>query len=192
MPTTEVNGGAVLESERLTLRPVANEDISAIVALAGDVEVAQWTVSIRHPLSEGQVTEWLAGCVAGREHAFAIQPKDENKLIGIVGITVMGDGKKGEIGYWIGRPYWGNGFATEAVRRVLLHGFGALGLAEIEATVFPGNDRSVQVLAKTGFSETGSDHRAAPARGGDRNVIVYTLTKRDFARVALSQAVGRL
>lgn len=204
MPTTEVD---VLDTERLTLRPVASEDLPAIVALAGDGEVAQWTVSIRHPLSETEVTAWLARSTAGGEHAFAILRKGESELIGVVGITVMagGDsgghagghaeghagGHRGEIGYWIGRPYWGNGFATEAVRRVLLHGFGALGLAEVEATVFPGNDRSVQVLNKTGFIETGSAERTAPARGGDREVVVYTLTRAAFARVALSQAVGR-
>jgi RimJ/RimL family protein N-acetyltransferase len=195
MATTEVDGGGVLDTERLTLRPVAGEDLPDIVALAGDAEVAQWTVSIRHPLSEPEVAAWLASCAAAGEHAFAILPKGESKLIGVVGITVMaaGDasGHRGEIGYWIGRPYWGNGFATEAVRRVLLHGFGALGLAEVEATVFPGNDRSVQVLNKTGFIETGSAERATPARGGDREVIVYTLTRAAFARSAPSQAVGR-
>lgn len=192
MPTTEVD---VLDTERLALRPVAREDIPAIVALAGDAEVAQWTVSIRHPLSEAEVTAWLASRTAGGEQAFAILRKGESALIGVVGITVRAGadagGQKGEIGYWIGRPYWGKGFATEAVRRVLLHGFGTLGLAEVEATVFPGNDRSVQVLNKTGFIETGPAERAAPARGGDREVMVYTLTRAAFARLALSQAVGR-
>ena len=199
MAITEVDGGTVLDTERLTLRPVASEDIPAIVALAGDAEVAQWTVSIRHPLSETEVTAWLASSTARGEQAFAIMRKGESELIGVVGITVMAggdagghaDGHKGEIGYWIGCPYWGNGFATEAVRRLLLHGFGALGLTEVEATVFPGNDRSVQVLNKTGFIETGSVERAAPARGGDREVKVFTLTRGAFARVALSQAVGR-
>ena len=191
MPTTEAEGADVLATERLTLRPVASQDLKAIVALAGDVEVAQWTVSIRHPLSEAEVKVWLASRSAKGERAFAILLKGTGQLIGVVGITVLADGDKAEIGYWVGRPYWGNGYATEAVRRVLLHGFGALGLAEVEATVFPGNDRSIQVLTKIGFAETGSGRRDAPSRGGDREVIVYTLTRADFARIALSQAVGR-
>jgi RimJ/RimL family protein N-acetyltransferase len=77
------------------------------------------------------------------------------------------------------------------VRRVLLYGFGPLGLTRVDACVFPGNDASIRVLTNTGFSKARTASRAAPARGGDREVIVYSLTRREFARVTLSQAVGR-
>lgn len=191
MPTTEADGGTPLATERLNLRPVEKGDLPAIVTLAGDSEVAEWTVSIRHPLSPKQVNEWLAGCADAGEHAFAILRKGEDRLIGVVGLTVDPSGESAEIGYWVGRDYWGQGYATEAVRRVLLFGFGVLGLAQVDAFVFPGNDASVRVLTNTGFEKARTASRAAPARGGDREVIVYSLTRSEFARVTLSQAVGR-
>lgn len=190
MPITGADGGAVLETERLTLRPVAGGDLSDIVTLAGDIEVARWTASIRHPLGETEVAAWLARRTKSGEHAFAILRKGESGLIGVVGITVTAGADKGEIGYWIGRRYWGCGFATEAVRRVLAHGFAVLGLDEVEATVFPGNDRSARVLDKTGFTESKSVQRAAPARGGDCEVIVYTLAREVFGRLTRSRAAG--
>lgn len=190
MPITEVDVCAVLETGRLTLRPVAGGDLADILELASDIEVARWTTSIPHPLSGTQVQAWLADRAASGEHAFAVLPKGGSQLIGVIGITVIPGGDKGEIGFWIGRPYWGRGFATEAVRRVLLHGFGFLGLAVIEASVFRGNDRSARVLIKAGFNECGSATRAAPARGGDREVIIYTLTREDFARSGLARDEG--
>ena len=123
--------------------------------------------------------------------AYAVIQKGADRLIGVVGLTLREDGDSAEIGYWIGRAYWGEGFATEAVRRVLLHGFGVQGVNRVEATVFPGNEPSIAVLTKIGFTETGSDSRAAPARGGPRDVLIYSLTRSDFARITLSQAVGR-
>jgi RimJ/RimL family protein N-acetyltransferase len=191
MPTTEADGGTPLATERLNLRPVEKGDLPAIVRLAGDSEVAEWTVSIRHPLTPKQVNEWLAECRGEGEYAFAILRKGEDGLIGVVGLTVGDGGESAEIGYWVGRDYWGNGYATEAVRRVLLYGFGVLGLSQVDASVFPGNGASIRVLANTGFAKAHTASRAAPARGGEREVIVYTLTRGEFARVTLSQAVGR-
>jgi len=173
------------------LRPVEKVDLPAIVTLAGDKAVAEWTVSIRHPLTPKQVNEWLALRHEEGEHAFAILRKGEEGLIGVVGLTVDDGGESAEIGYWVGREFWGRGYATEAVRRILLFGFGVLGLTQVDAFVFPGNDASIKVLTNTGFSKARTASRASPARGGDREVIVYTLSRAEFARVTLSQAVGR-
>jgi ribosomal-protein-alanine N-acetyltransferase len=191
MPTTEADGGTPLATERLTLRPVEKIDLPAIVRLAGDSEVAEWTVSIRHPLTPKQVNEWLSGCAGAGEHAFAILRKGEADLIGVVGLTVDDGGESAEIGYWVGREFWNQGYATEAVRRVLLFGFGVLGLTQVDAYVFPGNDASIRVLTNTGFAQARTGSRTAPARGGEREVIVYSLPRKEFARATLSQAVGR-
>jgi RimJ/RimL family protein N-acetyltransferase len=80
---------------------------------------------------------------------------------------------------------------TEAVRRVVRHAFGDLKLTAIEAGVLPGNERSVGVLIKSGFDVEGRATRPAPARGGDREVLLFEATRASFARAALSQAVGR-
>ena len=74
---------------------------------------------------------------------------------------------------------------------MLVHGFGLLSLQQIEANVFPDNEASMRVLTKTGFNKTGTSINPAPARGGDREVVVYHVTRADFARAVLAAAVGR-
>jgi 8-oxo-dGTP diphosphatase len=190
MPITAADGGQDLATQRLNLRPVTASDIPLIVDLAGDAEVAEQTTSIPHPLTGPQVEDWLAGHSTDNECTFAVTRKDDGQFIGVVGLT-QSDGDQAEIGYWIGRTFWGNGFATEAVRRVLRHGFGPLGMKQIEASIFPENAASARVLDKTGFTRAGLSAVPAPARGGDREAIVYTVDRVGFARAALSAAVGR-
>jgi len=182
---------AELATERLLLRPVVREDIPRIAALAGDARVAETTRSLPHPLTIAQVTGWFESLPARREHAFAITIKEEAALIGVVALTVAPDGGKAEIGYWLGHDHWGKGYMSEAVRRVVRHAFGDMKLTSIGADVFVGNDRSVGVLVKAGFDVEGRATRPAPARGGDREALVFHATRASFARAALSQAVGR-
>jgi RimJ/RimL family protein N-acetyltransferase len=195
MPITEAEGHPALVTARLALRPVAESDFEDIVSLAGDARVAEWTTRIPHPLTREDVAEWHAranhaGTGPG-EHIFAITLKDNGLLVGVCSLTVAGDGAPAEIGYWIGQPHWGHGYATEAVRRLTVHGFGTLKLSRIDGPVFEGNARSARVLEKAGFEALGQQTLDAPARGGTREAIVYKMERADFARVLLSQAVGR-
>lgn len=196
MPSTEANGGPTgagpeLATERLLLRPVAEADIPAIVELAGDAAVSGWTGSIPHPLDAEAVTAWLASHGAEGERTFAVTAKEDGALIGMIGIMPVAGTPRAEIGYWIGRPYWGRGFATEALRRIVTFAFAELGLARLEAGVFVGNAASARVLEKAGFKACDRRYRPAPARGGNRETVIYALTRIEFARAALSAAVGR-
>ena len=188
-------GGGALATERLVLRPVAEGDFAEIATLAGDARVAEWTARIPHPLERDDTVAWHGtlnrrGCGAG-EYAFAVRLKADDTLIGCIGLTVADDERNAEIGYWIGVPFWDNGYATEAVRRMVMFVFGALRLARIEAPVFAGNARSARVLEKAGFEARGHAKLDAPARGKAVDAVLYRMERADFARVALSQAVGR-
>jgi RimJ/RimL family protein N-acetyltransferase len=182
---------AELATERLVLRPVARDDLPRIVALASDRRIAEMTRALPHPLTVALATDWFDSLAARREHAFAIASKEGGALIGAITLTLDVDGKKAEIGYWLDHAHWGQGVMTEAVRRVVRHAFGDLKLTAIEAGVLPGNERSVGVLIKSGFDVEGRATRPAPARGGDREVLLFEATRASFARAALSQAVGR-
>ncbi|MFT5538718.1 MAG: RimJ/RimL family protein N-acetyltransferase [Alphaproteobacteria bacterium] len=185
----------ILATARLVLRPLVESDFEDIVSFAGDERVAEWTTVIPHPLTREDVAEWHAGTnhtgAGPGEHVFAITIKDEGLLAGVGSLTVASDGAPAEIGYWIGQPHWGHGYATEAVRRLTVHGFGTLKLLRIDAPVFEGNARSARVLEKAGFEARGQQTLDAPARGGTREAIIYKMERADFARVILSQAVGR-
>lgn len=180
-----------LATPRLVLRPVARGDIATIARLANDSRIAETTLSLPHPLSVEQVTAWFDDLANRHERAFAITLKADGLLIGVVSLTAVPDSSRGVIGYWLGYAHWGQGLMTEAVRRVARFAFGDLKLAGLEAAVFPGNDASVRVLLKSGFEEAGQAKCPAPARGGDREVLLFKATRASFAVMALSQAVGR-
>lgn len=196
MPITGADRNRSFATERLTLRPVAEEDFDDIATLAGDSRVAEWTARIPHPLAYENVAAWQStlsrqGDGPG-EHAFAVRLKEGGQLVGVVALTVSDDTCLAEIGYWIGFDFWNNGYATEAVRRLTVFGFGQLHLARIEAPVFAGNARSAHVLERAGFEARGHTKLEAPARGKAVDAVLYRMERADFARVALSAAVGRL
>jgi RimJ/RimL family protein N-acetyltransferase len=143
---------AVLETGRLVLRAPGRQDAKAIAALAGDIRVAEKTARIPHPYGIEDAEQFLASVNKGDgEICFAIV--HDATLIGLCGIA-RGDGGA-EIGYWLGVPYWGRGFATEAVRGVIDHAFGELGHATLQAGALVGNPASRRVLEKCGFQWTG-------------------------------------
>src|SRR5262249_39250058 len=118
-----------LTTQRLLLRPLHPDDAADVQRLAGHRAIADTTLSIPHPYLDGMAEEWIrSGAVAwekGRAAAFAITENGE--LRGVVTMALDPRSRCGELGYWIGEPYWGRGLASEAVRAVLEFGFGELG-----------------------------------------------------------------
>ena len=192
MATTAPDGE--LATQRLVLRPVAAGDVPEIVALAGDIRVAERTANMPHPLSAADVEAWRAGLAANGERAYAVCDRDDGALIGVVSLMA---GKKAagavpvQLAYWIGVLHWGKGYATEAARRLLRFAFGDMGLTQVEALVMSGNDRSTRVLEKLGFISGEERTVPAPARGGPVRVRAWYIDRAGFAAAALSAAVGR-
>jgi hypothetical protein len=99
-----------IRTQRLLLRAPAPGDARAIAELAGDYEVASMTGTIPHPYSEEMAVDWIESLQAGEEGvAFAVDLDGE--LIGCVGYRPT-EKNHAEMGYWIGKPYWGMGYAT--------------------------------------------------------------------------------
>ena len=176
-----------LETPRLRLRPLAPADAPAIRALAGDFEVARWTARIPFPFPEGAAEAFIAAASAdlgsGDELALAIAAReDSNRLLGCCGLMRRADGSF-ELGYWLGRPFWGRGYATEAVSALADHAFRATGTAYLRAGIFPDNRASEHVLLKAGFSEAGTDWCPTPARDFDGlETRLFVLTREAWAR----------
>lgn len=145
--------GAPLTSERLRYRRLDERDVPALVALAGDAEVARFTAFIPHPFAETDARDYLVRALAENHTVFAIERSIGAELIGCIRIEPYGE--VGDIGYWIGRPHWGTGYATEAVRRIARFGIREMGLVALEAEVIEGNAASIAVLEKSGFRMTG-------------------------------------
>lgn len=147
-----------LRTSRLLLRPFVPADAAAVSRYAGAREVAATTANIPHPYREETAVEWIAcheGWWAAREQVvFAIETSSE-PVIGAIGLVLAPPHRRAELGYWIGVPFWGRGFATEAARAVVGFGFEELGLRRIQAIHFATNPASGRVLAKTGFTVEG-------------------------------------
>lgn len=142
-----------MKTERLFLRPLRPDDAPRIAKLAGDWAVASMTGRIPYPYSVETAQQWLNGLAEG-EKAFAIDHAGE--LIGICGYTREADGAA-HIGYWIGKPYWGRGFATEAARALMNHGFTKGGVKRFYGHHFADNLTSARVIEKLGFRPLGAD-----------------------------------
>jgi RimJ/RimL family protein N-acetyltransferase len=158
-----------MKTARLNLRTVVHADAARIAALAGDWDVASMTGRIPFPYSEEAAHHWVDG-LAEREEVFGIELNGE--LIGICGFTLDTDGDA-ELGYWIGKPYWGQGYATEAARAVMAHGFAKSGVRRFICKHLTGNDASEHVIRKLGFRSTGSSTGWCEARQCELPAMTY-------------------
>ena len=154
----------VLETERLILRAPRFEDAEAIATLVNDRRIAENTLRIPHPYALADAQAFLTAANTGDgEIAFLICTQGTTALgTTALGATVLGccgiaklDGRTPEIGYWLGVPFWGKGYATEAARAVIDHAFGELGYDTLLAGARVSNPASRRVLQKCGFQWTG-------------------------------------
>ena len=176
MPTTVPE----LVTDRLLLRGLTPEDAVAIAPLVDDWEVARYTSHIPHPYTVQMADEFIAAQAEAPENGskvFAVVLRGEGKLIGCVGLHREMGAPNGEIGYWMGRKYWGQGYASEAVQRVVDYAFTDLGMGELEAGAVPVNKASHRVLAKAGFIAWDVREEEAPARGYPLQLIMRRLKR---------------
>jgi RimJ/RimL family protein N-acetyltransferase len=147
----------LLRTERLVLRPFSLTDVPAVTRLISAREVAATTLRIPHPYNEEHARRFISECPAkaetGQAFAFAVTALDE--VCGGIGLHIEAQHRHAELGYWIGVPYWGRGYATEAARAVVGFGFETLKLERIFAHHFATNPASGRVLQKIGMKHEG-------------------------------------
>lgn len=174
-----------LETERLILRPMRRSDVAAIVALAGDEAVATKTASIPYPLTSREAESWLDRHLRSgddREVVFAIEHKRDRAFLGAIGLLNTGTREPAPMGYWLGRPYWNQGYMTEAIQRLLDYAFTELNVMTVRAAAYPDNPASMRVQEKAGMTFVGREMEPAPARGGNREVLVREITRAEWLR----------
>jgi RimJ/RimL family protein N-acetyltransferase len=142
----------VLETERLMLRGPRRGDAKAIAALANDRRIAANTARIPHPYGVADAEQFIAS-VNRRDGEVCFVMVLGERLIGACGLDPHEDGP--ELGYWLGTPYWGRGFATEAARAVIDHAFGELEHETIRAGARVSSPASRRVLEKCAFQWIG-------------------------------------
>lgn len=149
-----------LYSQRLRLRPLEYSDGAAITRLLRERDIALTAANMPYPFSEADARAWIAdthtSAHLGSAYIFGIIQQRDDIFTGAIGLDLHGAHYRGEVGYWIGKPYWGQGFASEALRRVLQFGFEELDSNRIEANCYDYNIASARVMEKAGMIYEGT------------------------------------
>lgn len=173
-----------LSTERLVLRPFTLADGPVVEDLAGAREVADTTLAMPHPYPAGGGAMWISTHADNWSRnsvlALAVCDRQSQDLLGAVSLHVDEMHRHGEIGYWIGAKYWGNGYATEAARAMVDYGFTELGLHRVQARHFIRNPASGRVLQKIGMTLEGT-HRDLYVRWDQfETVDVYAVLESEW------------
>jgi len=172
----------VLRSARLSLRAPEPADLDRLAHLANDAEIARMLERMPHPYSRADGEAWLAG-IGGDPAKLEFAIDDGSGFIGA--LSLRGLDETPVIGYWLGRPYWGRGYMSEAVGTALawIFGawtFGARSAQAVEARVMTENSGSRNVLAKLGFRDIGETDCASLACGETRPARRYRLDRTTY------------
>lgn len=146
----------VLQTDRLRLRRPEESDLPRIAELANDIDVARMTTRMPHPYAFKDAVEFYVRIQdhdSARERVFLVEDRQAGPA-GMLGFHPNEEGRC-EIGYWLGRPFWGRGLATEAAEAALAWAGEGWGRRYLTAGHFADNPRSGEVLCKTGFLYTG-------------------------------------
>jgi len=144
-----------LQTLRLRLRQYTEADIPGLLPLVGAKEVAATTLRITHPYTKQDARDFFELAKAPDKLGLAITLRNDGRQIGGIGLRVDQQHQHAELGYWLGVPYWGQGYATEAAREVLRYGFEDLRLHRIFASHFKHNPASGRILQKLGMHHEG-------------------------------------
>lgn len=176
--------GHPLLTARLRLRPLTEADVPRMAELLDDWEMVRLTALIPHPYGQDDGRSFLAAMAERRARGVAavlgMERTLDGALIGVIGFGLERDGTP-ELGYWVGREAWGQGYATEAARRLVRHLFEDLAAPRVWASAHPDNHASLRVQEKVGLGRQGMEVVAMPARGQSVAMPVLALSREDWA-----------
>ena len=175
-----------LETERLMLRRISNDDVNEVLSLRGNPETMKF---IPKPLAKTK-EDALAHIALIEEKIvnntginWGITIKGNSKLIGVIGhYRIQPENHRAEIGYMILPEYSGKGITTEAIKVVIAYGFEQMNLHSIEAIIDPQNIASERVLQKNGFVKEAHILENELWDGKFWDTVIYSLLKRNFKK----------
>ncbi|MGV4877567.1 8-oxo-dGTP diphosphatase MutT [Acetobacter indonesiensis] len=173
----------MLEAPPYRLRPLLPDDATALHRLVNDWEVVRMLSRLPFPYPRDLADEWIASTLSlhrAKEGCHFAILDDQDRLLGCVGLrieTLPNIGRVGILGYWVGRPYWGQGVASLTAARVARWAFANLDITRLRATVAEDNIASARVLGHIGFTQIGTDKQMFVARGTEYPVQVFEMTR---------------
>ena len=177
-----------LQTPRLILRPFELADAAEAQRLAGDKAIADTTLNVPHPYEDGMAEAWIATHAPawkdGTAATFAVVDGGDGRLIGAIGLRIDSRFDVGELGYWIGKPFWNQGYATEAASAIARFGFDELALNRIQAKHLARNPASGRVMQKLGMRLEGTAREATKKWSRYEDLVTYAILRAEFPREA--------
>ena len=184
-----------LESDLLLMRPLESTDAKDILRFATAPEIPANTF-VPRPYTEDSAIEFLR---QAREHwqhdegyTFALIEKRPARFVGCMGIHPLWKHNRAEVGYWIGKPFWGRGLATEALRLLIEFGFDVLQLNRIEAGHFSHNPASGRVMQKAGMRPEGLRRGYLLHRETYKDALWYAILRDDYLATCAGDHVRKM
>ncbi len=173
---------ADIVTPRLILRQMQKTDAAAIQDLAGDQKIAMSTLHIPHPFSQKHAEETInsahEGLSEGTSYHYGVIAR--NEFIGIASLRLTaGEPGTSDVMYWIGVPYWGQGYATEAAQALVKYGFEELHLQRITGKHALFNSASGRVLQKAGMRYDGIKQKVVYKDGAWLDSSNWSVTAAD-------------
>ncbi len=173
-----------IKTDRLNLRILSLDDADRLEELASDYDVAKTTLNIPHPYPKGSAKQFISHVLKGEQEGkiaiFAVIEESSSNLIGILSIGINITHRRGELAYWIGKPYWRQGYGTEAVRATLKHAFEELKLNKIFAQEYSDNPGSWLIMEKIGMKSEGILRQHIIKWGEYKDLKNYAILKEEY------------
>ncbi len=173
-----------LTTHRLTLSPFTLADAPLVHDYLGEWEIASTTQSIPHPYEAGMAEAWIRGHAAraaeGQSVVLAIRERETNTLVGSIELRLSLPHARGELGYWVAKPFWGRGYVTEAAAALIEYGFMTLELNRIEAHYMSRNPASGRVMLKLGMTFEGRMRDHVRRWGRFEDIEAYSILRREY------------
>lgn len=166
-----------IATERLTLRPLRAEDAALMLHLLKDKDIAERLQRVPYPYALQDAETLIAfahqSMTEGKCVILAIVRRSDQQFMGVVG-------SEGELGFWLGKPYWGQGYGTEAMGALVHFCFHVLKQKELKASALKTNAASHRIFEKLGFREVGTKEVSSKAFEGMRKAVSYAFSFHDF------------
>jgi [ribosomal protein S5]-alanine N-acetyltransferase len=191
------------------LEPISLAHAAAVQALASDPLIAA-TSNVPHPYPPDGAVTWIRYTLAQRELGYEVNfaifgtsssfevgrstaDRPREILVGVCGVlNISGTPRRGELGYWIGVPYWNRGYASSAARELVRRAFTEHGIDELYSSCLVRNAASFRVLEKTGFRHVGYGKHSDAKWGPEDRFAIFELTREDWAQGSRLKAQGHV
>jgi len=167
----------IIKGRNYTLRPYRKGDEESLQKNINDKEITRNTLTVPYPYTMKDARWWIRNAHKQTTPNLRFAIDVDGSVVGCVSLESIVKGYKAEIGYWLGRDYWGKGIMTDAVKKITAYGFKRLNLKRIYANVFLFNKSSARVLERAGYKLEGTHRRSIRKNGKFMDELVFAKIK---------------